>query len=104
MEETRVIRQERRISWTTFIVEVKLLNLLGGPLVAVTLAQYLLPIISMMMVGHLGELVLSSTALALSLASVTGYNLLVSTRLEFHLEMKLKVSFLKCAINLFMNH
>ena len=58
MKETTISRQERRISWIAFTVEAKLLRLLGGPLVAVTLAQYLLPIISMMMVGHLGELVL----------------------------------------------
>ena len=75
MEETK---QEKRISWTSFTLEVKMLGLLGGPMVAVTLAQYLLPVISMMMVGHLGELALSSTGIALSLACVTGFNLLVS--------------------------
>ena len=75
MEETR---PEKRISWTAFTVEIKKLGLLGVPMIVVTLAQFLLPVISMMMVGHLGELVLSSTAIALSLASVTGFNLLVS--------------------------
>ena len=75
MEETK---QEKGISWTTFTVEIKMLGLLGGPMVAVTLTQYLLPIISMMMVGHLGELALSSTAITLSLACVTGFNLIVS--------------------------
>uniref|UniRef100_A0A2N9ID80 Protein DETOXIFICATION n=1 Tax=Fagus sylvatica TaxID=28930 RepID=A0A2N9ID80_FAGSY len=73
MEETR---PEKRISWTAFTVEIKKLGLLGVPMIVVTLAQFLLPVISMMMVGHLGELVLSSTAIALSLASVTGFNLL----------------------------
>uniref|UniRef100_A0A2N9IID8 Uncharacterized protein n=1 Tax=Fagus sylvatica TaxID=28930 RepID=A0A2N9IID8_FAGSY len=77
MEETR---PEKRISWTAFTVEIKKLGLLGVPMIVVTLAQFLLPVISMMMVGHLGELVLSSTAIALSLASVTGFNLLVIFR------------------------
>ncbi|GMY07223.1 MATE efflux family protein 5 [Fagus crenata] len=72
MEETRT---EKRISWTAFTVEMKKLGLLGVPMIVVTLAQFLLPVISMMMVGHLGELVLSSTAIALSLACVTGFNL-----------------------------
>ncbi|KAH9650472.1 protein DETOXIFICATION 12 [Citrus sinensis] len=39
-------------------------------MVAVTLSQYLLQVFSMMMVGHLGQLALSSTAMAISLASV----------------------------------
>ncbi|KAH9650460.1 protein DETOXIFICATION 12 [Citrus sinensis] len=41
-------------------------------MVAVTLSQYLLQVFSMMMVGHLGQLALSSTAMAISLASVLG--------------------------------
>jgi len=47
-------------------------------MVAVTLSQYLLQVVSMMMVGHLGQLALSSTAMAISLASVTGFSVLVS--------------------------
>ena len=47
-------------------------------MVAVILSQYLLQIVSMMMVGHLGELALSSTAIAISLAGVTGFSLFVS--------------------------
>ncbi|CAH9139847.1 unnamed protein product [Cuscuta epithymum] len=41
---------------------------------AVTLSQYLLPIISVMIVGHLGELYLSSTSIAVSIAGVTGFS------------------------------
>ncbi|KAL2904754.1 Protein DETOXIFICATION 7 [Bienertia sinuspersici] len=46
-------------------------------MVAVVLSQYLLQVISMMMVGHLGQLYLSSAALATSFAGVTGFSLLV---------------------------
>ncbi|KDP34994.1 hypothetical protein JCGZ_09282 [Jatropha curcas] len=46
-------------------------------MVAVVLSQYLLQVFSMMMVGHLGELALSSTAIAISLSGVTGFSLLL---------------------------
>ncbi|MBA0828796.1 hypothetical protein Goarm_013431, partial [Gossypium armourianum] len=45
-------------------------------MVAVTLSQYLLQVISTMMVGHLGELALSSSAITISLAGVTGFSFL----------------------------
>ncbi|KAK6134253.1 hypothetical protein DH2020_031989 [Rehmannia glutinosa] len=61
---------------------MKRLGYLAGPMVAVTLSHYLLQVISLMMVGHLGELSLSSTALAFSLAGVTGFSLLVWPALE----------------------
>ncbi|XP_058088496.1 protein DETOXIFICATION 16-like [Magnolia sinica] len=50
---------------------------LAGPLVAVSLLQYCLQVISVMMVGHLGELALSSASLATSFATVTGFSLLL---------------------------
>lgn len=71
------------LTWGSFIEELKRLGLLAGPMVAVTLSQYLLQVISIMMVGHLGELALSSTAIAISLSGVTGFSLLVSRR--YHL-------------------
>ncbi|XP_028060179.1 protein DETOXIFICATION 12-like isoform X3 [Camellia sinensis] len=46
-------------------------------MMAVTLSQYLLQVVSIMMVGHLGELSLSSTAIAISLSTVTGFSLLL---------------------------
>ncbi|KAI3848932.1 hypothetical protein MKW98_014466 [Papaver atlanticum] len=46
-------------------------------MVAVNFSLQLIPVISMMMVGHLGELALSSTAMATSLCAVTGFSLLV---------------------------
>ncbi|MED6220154.1 Protein DETOXIFICATION 12 [Stylosanthes scabra] len=46
-------------------------------MIAVLFFQYLLQIISITMVGHLGELYLSSTSLAFSLVSVTGFSFLM---------------------------
>ncbi|XP_065881739.1 protein DETOXIFICATION 12-like isoform X2 [Euphorbia lathyris] len=57
--------------------EVEKLGRIAGPMVAVVLSQYLLQVISMMMVGHLDELSLSSTAIAISLSTVTGFSLLM---------------------------
>ncbi|KAF3956151.1 hypothetical protein ACB098_08G165500 [Castanea mollissima] len=65
------------LTWATFTEELKRLGSLAGPMVAVALSQYMLLIISMMMVGHLGELALSSTAIAISLSGVTGFSLLL---------------------------
>ncbi|CAN1122740.1 Protein DETOXIFICATION 1 [Linum perenne] len=45
-------------------------------MVAVALLQYLLQVVSMVMVGHLGTLPLSSVAIAISLTNVTGFSLL----------------------------
>ncbi|XP_008389239.2 protein DETOXIFICATION 12-like isoform X2 [Malus domestica] len=63
------------LTWSSFFEEVKRLGCIAGPMVAVVLSQYLLQVISMMMVGHLGELALSSTAIAISLSGVTGFSL-----------------------------
>ncbi|XP_020591259.1 protein DETOXIFICATION 14-like [Phalaenopsis equestris] len=43
----------------------------------VTLLQYLVQVTSSMMVGHLGELALSGSAIATSLSTVTGFSLLL---------------------------
>ncbi|KAJ6429835.1 hypothetical protein OIU84_021272 [Salix udensis] len=61
-----------------FIQEVKRLGYVAGPMVAVILTQNCLQVISIMMCGHLGELALSSTALAISLSNVTGFSLMVT--------------------------
>ncbi|KAF5442074.1 hypothetical protein F2P56_037051 [Juglans regia] len=65
------------ITWGLLTGELKRLGPLAGPMVAVTLSQFMLQVISTMMVGHLGELALSSTAIAISLAGVTGFSLLL---------------------------
>jgi len=90
MEKGLLIEKEREeeeggsgvIRWSVFGEEVKRVGYLAGPMVTVTLSQYFLQIISMMMVGHLGKLALSSTAIAISLCAVSGFSVIVS--LIFH--------------------
>ncbi|CAI9785417.1 unnamed protein product [Fraxinus pennsylvanica] len=83
MEEVLFLKEEREekkesVRWGVLIwEEMKRLGYLAGPMVAVTLSQYLLQVISVMMVGHLGELSLSSTAIAISLCGVTGFSFLL---------------------------
>ncbi|KAH9650444.1 protein DETOXIFICATION 12 [Citrus sinensis] len=82
MEESLLIPKESLSStsttWDLLSGEVKKQGYIAAPMVAVTLSQYLLQVVSMMMVGHLGQLALSSTAMAISLASVTGFSVRVS--------------------------
>ncbi|RZB89295.1 Protein DETOXIFICATION 12 isoform C [Glycine soja] len=63
-------------TWTVFSLEMKRVGYLVGPMITVTLSQYFLQIISMVMVGHLGKLALSSTAIAISLCAVSGFSLI----------------------------
>lgn len=64
------------ISYEECVDELKKVSYIAAPMVVVTLSQYLLRIVPMMMVGHLGELALSSTAIATSITNVTGYSVL----------------------------
>ncbi|XP_059639537.1 protein DETOXIFICATION 16-like [Cornus florida] len=50
---------------------------LAGPLICVSLLQFCLQLISVMFVGHLGELALSGASMATSFASVTGLTVLM---------------------------
>lgn len=59
------------------VEEVKKQLWLAGPLISVSLLQYCLQLISVMFVGHLGELALSGASMATSFASVTGSSLLM---------------------------
>ncbi|XVE58820.1 hypothetical protein DITRI_Ditri04bG0199700 [Diplodiscus trichospermus] len=67
-------RNDRR---KIFFDEVKKQLWLAGPLIAVNLFQYCIQMISVMFVGHLGELALSGASIATSFASVTGFSLLL---------------------------
>ncbi|KAI3970194.1 hypothetical protein MKW92_015314 [Papaver armeniacum] len=58
------------------IEEVKKQLWLSGPLITVNLLQFCIQLISIMFVGHLGELSLSGASMATSFATVTGFNLL----------------------------
>ncbi|KAH0704550.1 protein DETOXIFICATION 16-like [Solanum tuberosum] len=59
------------------IEELKKQLELAGPLVVVGFMQYFLLLISVMFVGHLGELSLSSATLATSFAGVTGFRFML---------------------------
>ncbi|GAA0186784.1 transporter [Lithospermum erythrorhizon] len=59
------------------VEEVKKQLWLAGPLICVSLLQFCLQLISLMFVGHLGELVLAGAAMATSFATVTGFSLLM---------------------------
>ena len=70
---------EKAIRRNKIVEEVKKQLWLAGPMIAVSLLQYCLQIISVMFVGHLGELPLSGASMATSFASVTGFSFLVSS-------------------------
>nr|CAB3467982.1 unnamed protein product [Digitaria exilis] len=57
--------------------EVKKQLQLAGPLIAGSLLQNLIQMISVMFVGHLGELPLAGASMASSFAAVTGFSLLL---------------------------
>ncbi|KAJ8440931.1 hypothetical protein Cgig2_022787 [Carnegiea gigantea] len=56
--------------------EAKMQIWLAGPLIAVSLLQFSIQVISIMFTGHLGELPLSSASIASTFASVTGATVL----------------------------
>ncbi|KAJ6795658.1 protein DETOXIFICATION 16-like [Iris pallida] len=59
------------------LAEVKKQLWLAGPLIASSLLQNILQVISVMFVGHLGELALSGASMATSFAGVTGFSLMM---------------------------
>lgn len=65
------------------LAEVKRQLWLAGPLIAVSLLHYSIQVISVMFVGHLGELPLSGASMATSFANVTGFSVLVCGFLAF---------------------
>ncbi|CAH9086915.1 unnamed protein product [Cuscuta epithymum] len=67
-----------------FVGELKEVNRIALPMIVVTVSQYLLRTSPMLMLGHLGELPLSSASIATSLCNVTGFSLLygMSSALE----------------------
>ncbi|WCJ42192.1 MATE efflux family protein [Euphorbia peplus] len=65
MEENKIRKEVKKQLW------------LAGPLFVVGLLNFSIQIISLMFVGHLGELPLSGASMATSFASLTGFNLLM---------------------------
>ncbi|KAH0697354.1 hypothetical protein KY290_015226 [Solanum tuberosum] len=70
------LEKKWQISWDGLSQELKKTSRIVAPMVAVTVFQYLLQVVSIIMVGHLGQLALSSVAIATSLTNVTGFSLL----------------------------
>ncbi|KAL2247004.1 protein DETOXIFICATION 1-like [Sesamum indicum] len=62
--------------WGDLVQELKRVSYIAAPMVTVSVLQYLLQVVSVIMVGHLGQLTLSSVAIATSLTNVTGFSLL----------------------------
>ncbi|OIW07383.1 hypothetical protein TanjilG_10218 [Lupinus angustifolius] len=61
-----------------FFIQLKKVGSMAAPMVAVTVSQYLLQVVSLMMVGHIGVLVsFSGVAIASSFAEVTGFSVLL---------------------------
>ncbi|XP_043700178.1 protein DETOXIFICATION 16-like [Telopea speciosissima] len=67
---------DKYIRRSEIIVEIKKQLWLAGPLTCVCFLQFCLQVISIMFVGHLGELPLASASLGTSFASVTGFSLM----------------------------
>ncbi|KAK1363634.1 Protein DETOXIFICATION [Heracleum sosnowskyi] len=63
--------------WEVVLGEIKKVSYIAMPMVVTTVSQNLIRVISMMMIGHLGELSLSGAAIATSLTNVTGFSLLL---------------------------
>jgi MATE family multidrug resistance protein len=64
--------------------EAKRLAHLAGPMVASCFLQNAVNVVSLMFVGHLGELHLAGASLAISVTSATGLNIIVRTRRAGH--------------------
>lgn len=65
---------------SVFVQELKKVSFVAGPTVTVMVMQYLLQVVSMMMVGHLDDqLLLSGVSMATSFTSVTGFSLIVNS-------------------------
>ncbi|KAL9229257.1 hypothetical protein vseg_004743 [Gypsophila vaccaria] len=67
---------EERGRWRVVGEEMKRVSSIAGPMAGVVMLQYMLQVVSQMMAGHLGPLYLSSTAIAISISTVTGFSFL----------------------------
>ncbi|EAZ01040.1 hypothetical protein OsI_23072 [Oryza sativa Indica Group] len=76
LEEALLLPESCKEEEITASDEVKRQLRLAGPLIAGSLLQNLIQIISVMFVGHLGELPLAGASMASSFAAVTGFSLL----------------------------
>ncbi|KAK3409405.1 hypothetical protein EUGRSUZ_J01527 [Eucalyptus grandis] len=76
MEE---VPQSEHMKWALtrdeFVQELKKAARIAAPMAAASVLQYLVQLVSVVAVGHLGQLSLSSVAVATALANVTGFSL-----------------------------
>ncbi|GAA0175714.1 transporter [Lithospermum erythrorhizon] len=78
MEEEPLLEKQYRprvATWEAFKEELKMTCSLALPMVIMTVSQYMSRFVSMMMVGHLGELALSGCSVATALTNVLGFSL-----------------------------
>ncbi|KAG9129145.1 hypothetical protein Leryth_006414 [Lithospermum erythrorhizon] len=78
MEEEPLLEKQYRprvATWEAFKEELKMTCSLALPMVVMTVSQYMSRFVSMMMVGHLGELALSGCSVATALTNVLGFSL-----------------------------
>ncbi|KAI4352158.1 hypothetical protein L6164_006436 [Bauhinia variegata] len=80
-KNTEIANNDRVVSSQSgggsFVEQLKTVSFMAVPMVAVTVSQFLLQVVSLMMVGHLDQLSLSGVALATSFADVTGFSVLM---------------------------
>ncbi|KNA14042.1 hypothetical protein SOVF_111140, partial [Spinacia oleracea] len=77
METPLINQRDENEKWKKgAIEEVKKQVWLAGPLICVNILLFSLQLISVMFVGHLGELPLAGASMATSFATVTGFSLL----------------------------
>lgn len=69
------------------VKEIKKQLWLAAPLISVRFLLYCLQIISVMFVGHLGELTLSGASMASSFGNVSGFNVMVSQHLSLSVSL-----------------
>lgn len=76
--EGKFWKKRMREKWRNYTKEVKKVSLLGVPIITALLLQYLLQVVTVIVIGHLSdELLLSGVSIAVSFVRVTGFSLLV---------------------------
>ncbi|CAI0413976.1 unnamed protein product [Linum tenue] len=63
-------------SWSDYIAELKMLGRIAAPMILVGALQYLQQTVSMVIVGHISQLALTTVAIATALTNVTGFSVL----------------------------
>ncbi|KAK7380321.1 hypothetical protein VNO78_32829 [Psophocarpus tetragonolobus] len=77
MKGSLLKKEQERVTWDDFGKEMRRICSIAAPMVVVVCSHFLLEVVSTMIVGHLGELYLSSAALAISLSGATGFSLII---------------------------